>query len=143
MDYLYWYYSDVIPRETNEAPVIHPSQNPDTLLTHSKNLFLPTPTAPSPISRMKAEALAKAQDNPLAQANAFKMQASYYSDIKLIICKPQDIANLQIIYRKYNGKDFLLGRGAVYHNLGIYRIATGKLPACYRTLYKALQNLTL
>ena len=128
-------------KETNEAHSVPPSQHPDTLLVHSKNLLYTYPDSAYQLAT-EAEVLAKAQNNPLAQANAFKMQASYYSDIKTDYLQATRYCKLaDSIYRKYNGKDFLLGRGAVYHNLGTIELRQGNYLPAIELYTKALHQL--
>jgi len=96
----------------------NPEHNPDTLLSHSQNLLYTYPDS-AYLLAVKAGELAKSHQNPLALARAYKLQGSFYSDIKQDFeMATKSCERADSIYRKHSGSDFVLGRGTIYHNLG-------------------------
>ncbi len=104
--------------------------NPDTLLVLAKKLLYTLPDSAFILSK-KAEKLAEEQNNPLSLGNAYRAQASYFSDIKMDFESAVEKCNqADSIFRKHSGNDFSLGRGAVLHNLGTIEFRKGNyMPA--------------
>ena len=128
-------------KDTNKGFPVAPDENPDTLLVHSKNLLYTYPDSAYLLAR-NAETLAIAQDNPLALAGAYKLQANYFSDIKTDYIQATNYCKrADSIYRKHDGKDFLLGRGAVFHNLGTLELRQGNYLSAVEQFTKALHLL--
>ncbi|ULB34698.1 MULTISPECIES: sensor histidine kinase [Proteiniphilum] len=102
-----------------------PEHNPDTLLSHSQNLLYTYPDSAYMLA-VKAGELAKSHQNPLALARAYKLQGSFYSDIKQDFeMATKSCERADSIYRKHSGSDFVLGRGTIYHNLGTIELRKG------------------
>lgn len=126
-------------KKNNKSQSLSSNQNPDTLIAQAKNLLYTYPDSSYQLA-CKSEKFAKEQDNPLAIANAYKMQGSYYSDIKMDYEQATKYCNqADSIYRKYEGNDFLLGRAAIYHNLGTIQLRQGNYLPAIELYTKALQ----
>lgn len=116
----------------------YPHRNPDRLLLLSRELLYTNPDSSYHLAR-SAEAVAKEQKKPLALANAYKIQGSYFSDIRMdyeaaVKCYEQ----ADSIYRQHHGEEFTSGRGAVCHNLGTIELRRGNYLSAIEHFFKAL-----
>lgn len=110
--------------------------NIDSILVKARSLLYATPDIAFGMSQ-EAIALSKRYSNSLMLANSYRLQGSYYTDIKADFVQAEHCyRRADSIYRSNKGVEFKEGVGAIYHCYGVISQRKGDY-------FEAIQNYSM
>ncbi len=115
--------------------------NIELLIKKAKSMLYSTPDKAYDIA-VEAEVRSKIQNNQLWLANSYRLQGSYFSDIKGDAEQATRLYYMaDSIYRKSNAKEYREGVGAVYHCFGTIKQRQGDYIEAVKYYSNALRVL--
>jgi signal transduction histidine kinase len=127
-----------IAGQTNTIPN---RQSIDSLLLRAESLLYSMSDSAYKLAREVVQ-WAKQADYPLAQANGYRLQGSYFSDIKSNSGEALRLFHLaDSIYRLKEERGFVVGVGSIYHNIGTIRHREGNYIEAISYYSKAIEVL--
>jgi len=122
----------------SKAQNISDEVNVDSLIIKARSILFSSPDKAYEMSNEAIE-LSKRQHNSLALANSYRLQGSYFTDIKGDYNRSMAIyAKADSIYRQSNSKEFKEGVGAIFHCYGAIDQRKGNYFAAIQNYSKAL-----